>query len=86
MMRLKMKNCNTILIEKLKNIIPIKKIEIEIYQYLTGEEVVHTDQNQIIEKIKFDIHCWKRLLKSKQKQLNINEINKLNQLKSMANS
>ena len=46
MIRLKMKNCNIILTT-------LSSGKIYKYEYLTGEEIVPSDQSRIIEQIKF---------------------------------
>ena len=48
MIRLEVKNYNTMLIETLP-----KYIKIDIYENLTGEEILPSNQKQIIEKAKF---------------------------------
>ena len=61
MIKLRMKNYNMIIIEK--------------YGYLTGEEILPSNQKQIIEQVKF---TYSPLVKAfeKQKQLKIREKNK----------
>ena len=51
--------------------------KIGMYEYLTGEEILPSNQKQIIEQAKFTYSPWKKLLKNKQKQLKIKEKNKL---------
>ena len=51
--------------------------KIGMYKYLTGEEILPSNQKQIIEQAKFTYSLWKKLLKNKQKQLKIKEKNKL---------
>ena len=48
MIRLEMKNCNTILIEK-----QLSSGKIHKYEYLTGEDILPSNQQQIIEQAKF---------------------------------
>ena len=50
--------------------------KIDRYQYLTGEEILPSKQQQIIEQAKFTDLLWEKLLKNKQKQLKIKEKNK----------
>ena len=47
MIKLRMKNYNIILIEKLQKYLPYK------YEYLTGEEILSANQKQIIEHFFF---------------------------------
>ena len=46
------------------------------YEHLTGEEILPSNQQQIIEQANFTYFPWKKLLKNKQKQLKIKEKNK----------
>ena len=50
--------------------------KIRKYEYLTGEEILPSNQKQIIEQAKFTYSLGK-LLKNKQKQLKIKGKNKL---------
>ena len=43
------------------------------YEYLTGEEILTSNQQQIIEQANLLILLWEKLLKNKQKQLKIME-------------
>ena len=52
-MRLEMKNCNMILTEKATKISAFTSGKIDRYEYLTGEEILPSDQQQIIEQAKF---------------------------------
>ena len=56
------------------------------YEYLTGEEILPSNQKQIIDQVNLIIHLLERLLKTKQIKLNIMEKNKSKQLKNMENS
>ena len=47
------------------------------YKYLTGEEIMLSNQQEIIVKLNLLILLCGRLLKNKQKQLKIKEKNKL---------
>ena len=49
--RLEMKNYNIILIERLQKALPSGKID--KYKYLSGEDILPYDQQQIIEQVKF---------------------------------
>ena len=53
MIRLEMKNCNKILTEKQQKISALPSGKIDKYEYLTGEEVLLSNQRQIIEQAKF---------------------------------
>ena len=50
--------------------------KIDKYKYLTGEEILPSNQQQIIEQAKFTYSPLKKLLKNRQKQLKIKEKNK----------
>ena len=52
--------------------------KIDKYEYLTGEEILPSNQQQIIKQAKFTYSPWEmeKLLKNKQKQLKIKEKNK----------
>ena len=43
--------------------------EIHKYGYLTGEDILPSNQQQIMEQARFLFLLWKKLLKTKQKQL-----------------
>ena len=67
-----MKNYNPILIEKVHvKISALSSGKINKYEYLPGEEILPSNQKQIIEQAK--ILLWEKLLKNKQKQLKIKE-------------
>ena len=51
--------------------------KIDKYEYLTGEEILPSNQQQITEQAKFTYSPLGNLLKNKQKQLKIKEKNKL---------
>ena len=61
-----MKNYNMILTERLKKFITGK---IDKYEYLTGEEILPSNQQKIIEQAKFTYCPLGKALKNKQKQL-----------------
>ena len=48
-----MKNCNMILIEEAAKITALSSDTIDKYEYLTGEEILPSNQKQIIEQAKF---------------------------------
>ena len=48
-----MENYNMILIEKLQKISALSSGKIDKYEYLTGEEILPSNQEQIIEQAKF---------------------------------
>ena len=50
--------------------------KIHKYEYLTGEDILPSNQTQIIEQAKFIYSPLGKLLKNKSKQLKINEKNK----------
>ena len=53
MIRLEMKNCNMILIEQQAKISALPSGKIHKYEYLTGEEILPSNQQQIIEQARF---------------------------------
>ena len=48
-----MKNYYTILIENLQKISELSSGKIDTYEYLTGEEILLSNQRQILERAKF---------------------------------
>ena len=50
--------------------------KIDKYEYLTGEEILPSNQQQIIEQGKFSIPHLEKRLRNKQKLLKIKERNK----------
>ena len=48
-----MKNYFTILIENLQKISELSSGKIDTYEYLTGEEILLSNQRQILEQAKF---------------------------------
>ena len=78
MIRLKIKNYNTILIGKLQKISAFSSGKIDKYEDLTYKEILPSNQKQIVEQAK--------LLKNKQKQLTIKDKNKKRQLKIIKNN
>ena len=55
------------------------------YKYLTGEEILPSNQKQIIKQVKFTCYPLGKLLKNKQTKLKIKEKNKSRQLKNIKN-
>ena len=51
--------------------------KIDKYDYLTGEEILPSNQQQIIEQAKFTYSPLEKTFENKQKQLKIKEKNKL---------
>ena len=43
------------------------------YEYRTGEDILPSNEQQIIEQVKLIIFLWVKLLKNKQKQSKIKE-------------
>ena len=66
-----MKNYNMILIET-----ALSSGKIHKYEYLTGEEILPSNQQQIIEETKFSYSPLGKSFKNKQKLLKIKEKNK----------
>ena len=62
---------------KAEKISALSSGEIGKYQYLTGEEILPSNQKQIIEQAKYTYSLWGKAFKNKQKQLKIKEKNKL---------
>ena len=74
LIRLEMKNCITLLQEKLQKY--QHYYQVNKYEYLAGEEIFPLDQSRMIEQAKFtDFHLG-NALKNKQKQLKIKKENK----------
>ena len=69
MIRLRMKNCNIILIEKLQKYQSIIG-KIDKYEYLSGEKILPYNQKQTTEQAKF---TYSPLGKAFEKQLNFKE-------------
>ena len=72
MVRLEMKNCNTILIEK-----QLSSGKIHKYEYLTGEDILPSNQQQIIEQAKFTYSPLGKAFEKQIKQLKIKGKNRL---------
>ena len=60
-----------------KKISALSSDKIDKYEYLTGEEILPSNQRQIIEQANLRILLWENLLKDKQKELKTKEKNKL---------
>ena len=70
MIRLRMRNCNMLLIEKRQ------KYQVRYrnkYEYLTGEEILSSNQTQIIEQAKFNYSPLGKAFEIKQEQLKMKE-------------
>ena len=67
--KLKIKNCNTILLRKQQNYHHYCQAKLTKYEYLTGEEILLSDQNQVIKQARF----LEQHLKNRQKQLKSKE-------------
>ena len=63
-----MKGYNTILIEKQQKISALSSGKIDKYEFLTGKELLFSEQSRIIEQAKFQYSPLRKALKSKQKQ------------------
>ena len=61
---------------KVAKISALSSGKIHKYEYLTGEDILPSNQTQIIEQAKFIYSPLGKLLKNKSKQLKINEKNK----------
>ena len=59
MIRLGMKSCTTILTEKYQKL-PSGKFD--KYEYLTGEEILPSDQRRVIEQAKFNYSSIRKVL------------------------
>ena len=68
-----MKNYNMILIERLQKYQNLSSGKIDKYKYLTGEEILPSNQKQIIEQAKFTYSPLGNAFKNKQKQLKTNK-------------
>ena len=60
-----------------EKILALSPGKINKYEYLTGEEILQSNQKQIIEQDRFTYSSLEKLLKNKQKQFKIKEKNKL---------
>ena len=69
MIRLKMKEYNTILIENLPKISALSSGKINKYEYLTGEEILPPNQKQIIEQDKLIYSPWGRAFEKQTKKV-----------------
>ena len=67
MIRLEMKNYNMILIKSYQNI-GLSSGKIHKYEYLTGEDIIPSNQQQIIEQTRFN-HCPRGKAFEKQRKL-----------------
>ena len=69
MIRLETKNCNMILKEKQQKISALSYGNIDKYECLTGDEILSSNQRQIIEQVKFPhFRLGKALEKQTEKQ------------------
>ena len=55
----------------------LSSVKIDKYDYLTGEEILPSNQKQVIEQAKFSYSPLEKALKNKQKQSKTKEKNKL---------
>ena len=76
--KLEMKNYNIILIERLQ-----KSGKIDKYEYLTGEEILSSDQQQVIQQGKF---TYLPLQKAFEKQAKMIQDQEKNQISAMKES
>ena len=60
--------------------------KIDKYEYLTGQEILSSNQRQMIEQAKFTYSPLGKALKNKQKQLKIKEKNKQKEFKIIKNN
>ena len=87
MVKLEMKNYNAILTEKQLKCQPYHQAKIHKYEYLTGEDILPSNQQQIIEQAKFS---YSPLGKAFEKQIKTIEdqgqkqVDALNYLKEQA--
>ena len=68
-----MKNLSMILIEKLQKYQPYQQAKINKYEYLSGEEILPSNQKQIIEQAKFTYSPLGKTFEKTNKQLKIKE-------------
>ena len=61
---------------KAAKISAVSSDKFEKYEYLTGEEILPSNPQQVIEQAELFNLLWEKLLKIKQKQLKIKEKNK----------
>ena len=73
MLRLEMKKYNMILTEKQQKYQHYHQVKLVHMTFLTGEEILPSDESRIIEQAKFTYSPLEKLLKNKQKQFIIKE-------------
>ena len=83
MMKLEIKNYNTILIEKLHKISALSSNQFDNYDYHTGEEILPFNQKHIVEQVKF---TYSSLGKAFEKQRKTIEDQGEKQIKSIENN
>ena len=88
MIRLKMKNYNTILTEKEQKYQQYQNIKISAgkiykYEFLTGEEILHSDQSRIIEKAKFTYSPFRIAFEKQIKTIDDQGIKQVEDLKTL---
>ena len=74
--KLKMKNYNMTLIEKLRKHSALSSGKIDKYEYLTGEEILPLNQQQIIEQAKFTYSPLGKAFEKQTKTIEDREKNK----------
>ena len=77
-----MKNCNMILTEKHQKKTALSSGKIDKYEYLTGEEILPSNQRQIIEQAKF---TYSPLRKAFEKQTKMIEEQGRKQINAITN-
>ena len=83
MIKLELKNYNTILIEKLHKISALSSNQIDKYDYHTSEEILPFNKKQITEQVKF---TYSSLGKAFEKQRKTIEDQGEKQIKSIENN
>ena len=86
MIRLRMKNFNMILIEKLKKYQPYHQAKSIICEYHTGEEILPSNLKQIIEQAKFSYSPHGKAFQKQTKTIEDQRLNQIDILKSLESS
>ena len=76
MIKLETKNCNMISTEKQQKISALSSGKIDKYEYITGKELLPSNQRQVIGQAKFACSPLGKAFENKQKGLKVKEKNK----------
>ena len=76
MTRLEMKNCNMTITENQQKYQHYLRVKIDQYEYLTGDEILPSNQRQIREQAKFTYSPLGKAFEKQKKRLKSKEENK----------